>query len=183
VLTVLPDFLIDRVFERGTALYIIFKLVVRVIGLLLGMVATRLSLDIFDTGRPDLSRLSDLLPLLPSYFIGKLLYGVMVMVGLLLLIIPGFIVAYMFLYVGYLVVDRQLGPIEALQESRVVTSGVKLDLFLFSLVVGVMNVIGAICLLVGLFVTIPVTLMASAYVYRRLSPRTAGAAGVAASIA
>jgi uncharacterized membrane protein len=173
VVTVVPDLIVDRLFERGGALYVIFKIIIRVIGLLLGMVATRVSLDIFDTGRADLSRLKELLPLLPSYFVGKLLYGIAVLVGLILLIIPGFIFAYMFLYVGYLIVDRRLGPIEALQESRVITNGVKIDLFLFSLIVGVINILGAVCFLVGLLVTIPLTLMASAYVYRRLAPRAA----------
>jgi uncharacterized membrane protein len=143
------------------------------IGLFLGMVTTRISLDIFDTGKPDLSRIKELLPLVPSYLVGKILYGLIVLVGLILLIVPGIIWAYMFLYVGYLIIDRQLGPIEALKESRVITSGYKMDLFIFSLVVGVINIVGAILLLIGLLVTIPVTLMASAYVYRKLSPRMA----------
>jgi uncharacterized membrane protein len=173
IVTVVPDLLIDKLFDRGTALSIIFKLVVRVLGLILGMIATRLSLDIFDNGKADLSRLGDLVSLLPSYLVGKIIYGLIVLGGLILLIVPGFIWAYMFLYVGFLIIDRHLGPIEALKESRVLTSGYKLDLFLFSLVVGLINIVGAICLLVGLFVTIPVTLMASAYVYRRLSPKPA----------
>ena len=41
----------------------------------------------------------------------------------------------------------------------------------FSLVVALLNIGGAICLLVGLLVTIPITLMASVYVYRQLSPK------------
>jgi uncharacterized membrane protein len=178
LLTVVPDLIVARVTERGTAIAFILTLIIRLIGLFLGMVATRIALDIYDNGSADLSHLSDLLPLLPSYFVGKLLYGIIVLVGLILLIIPGFILAYMFLYVGYLIVDRRLGPIDALQESRVITNGVKLDLFLFSLVVGVLNLLGAICLLIGLFVTIPVTLMASTFVYRRLSPKLGGATTV-----
>ena len=55
-------------------------------------------------------------------------------------------------------------------KASALTDGYKMDLFLFSLTVAVINIIGVICVFVGLFVTIPVTLMASAYVYRRLSP-------------
>lgn len=171
--TVIPDVIIDKVMTRGSALSIILKLGVRLVGMLLGMVVTKISLDIVDTGRSDLSKLSELLPIVPAYVIGKLIYGVIVLVGMLLLLIPGFIWAYMFLYIGYLIIDRQIGPIDALKESRAITSGYKWSLALFSLVVALINIGGAICLLVGLFVTIPVTLMASAYVYRRLSPKVA----------
>ena len=142
-------------------------------GLALGMASTRISLDLYDAGEPDLSRLGELLPQYLPYLFGKILYGLIVMVGLLLLLIPGVIVAYMFLYVGYLIIDRGLGPIDALEKSRAVTDGYKWDLFLFSLTVALLNMVGVLCLFVGLFVTIPVTLMASAYVYRKLSPAEA----------
>ena len=46
--------------------------------------------------------------------------------------------------------------------------------------VAVINIIGVFVLFVGLFVTIPVTLMASAYVYRRLSPAEEAAGETAA---
>ena len=98
------------------------------------------------------------------------------MVGLLLLIVPGCMWAYMFLYVGFLTIDKGMSPIAALQESRVMTHGYKMDLFLFSLVVAGLNILGVICLLVGVLVSIPVTLMASAYVYRKLSPQGAASA-------
>ena len=170
LLTVVPDYLADKIFEPKSAPLVIVKIILRLIGLILGMASTRISLDIHDSGQADLSRVSEILPQIPSYLFGKILYGLIVLVGLILLVVPGIIVAYMFLYVGYLIVDRGLGPIAALSESRVLTDGYKMDLFLFSLVVAVINIVGVVCLFVGLFVTIPTTLMASAYVYRRLSP-------------
>jgi len=176
ILTIVPDAIAERLFEPKSAGLIIVKLLLRLVGLLLGMATTRISLDIYDTGKPNLSILSELLPQAPSYIAGKVIYGLIVLVGLILLIVPGIIVAYMFLYVGYLIIDRNLGPIVALQESRVLTDGYKLDLFLFSLVVAGINLLGVLCVFIGLFVTIPVTLMASAYVYRKLAPAEAAAA-------
>jgi len=170
LLTIVPDYIAEKIFEPKSVGLIMVKVVLRLIGLVLGMASTRISLDIHDSGQPDLSRVATIVPQIPSYLISKILYGLIVLVGLVLLIVPGIIVAYMFLYVGYLVIDRGLGPVAALGESRVVTDGYKMDLFLFSLVVALVNIIGVVCLFVGLFVTIPVTLMASAYVYRRLSP-------------
>jgi uncharacterized membrane protein len=173
LLTIVPDAISDKIFEPKSAGLITVKIILRLVGLILGMVSTRISLDIHDTGEPNLSKLGELLPQIPSYLFGKILYGLIVLVGLVLLIVPGIIVAYMFLYVGYLIIDRGMGPIAALQESRVLTEGYKMDLFLFSLVVAGVNILGVICLFVGLFVTIPTTLMASVYVYRRLSPQEA----------
>ena len=170
LITVLPDYLVEKVLAPKSMGLMIVKIVLRLVGLVLGMVSTRISLDIHDTGQADLSRIGEILPQIPAYLGGKVLYGLIVLVGLVLLIVPGIIVAYMFLYVGYLIIDRGLGPIAALSESRVLTDGYKLDLFLFSLVVAFVNIVGIVCLFVGLFVTIPVTLMASVYVYRRLSP-------------
>lgn len=169
-IAVIPDLIVDRVFAEGSAPHLIFKVILRLIGLVMGMITTRISLDIYDTGKADLSRLGELASLFPRYLVGKILFGLIVFVGLILLIVPGIIASYMFLYVGYLMIDRGLGPIEALKESRTITDGSKWDLFLFSLVVGFLNIVGVLALLIGLFITVPVTLMASVFVYRKLSP-------------
>jgi uncharacterized membrane protein len=170
LVTIVPDYIVGRLFEQGSALRVIFTLIIRLFGLFLGMITTRISLDLYDTGETDLSKIGGLLSQFLPYLGGKIIYGIMVLIGMVLLIIPGIIVSYMFLYVGYLIVDRQLGPIEALKESKVITDGSKWHLFLFSMVIALLNIIGAVCLGVGLLITIPVTLMASVYVYRQLSP-------------
>jgi len=170
MITIVPDVITDKIFEPRSTPLIIVKFFLRLIGLVLGMAATRISLDIYDSGKPDLSKLKDLLPMTLPYIFGKFIYGLIVLVGLALLIVPGIIVAYMFLYVGYLIVDRGMGPIVALQESRVLTDGYKWHLFFFSIIVMIANLIGAVCLFVGLFVSIPTTLMAFVYIYRKLSP-------------
>jgi uncharacterized membrane protein len=172
-LTVLPDLLTEKIFTVNTAPYIVCKLIIRLIGVVLGMVATRLSLDLHDTGHTDFGRASVVLPQILPYLLSKILYGAAVFVGMLLLIVPGVIAAYMFFYVGYLIVDRGLGPIEAFKASKRVTDGNKWRLFLFSLTVALVNIAGLLVVFVGLFVTIPVTLMASAHVYRKLAPKDA----------
>lgn len=180
LITVVPDYIAEKMFDPKSVPLIAVKIILRLIGLLLGMISTRLSLDIHDNGQPDLTRISEVLPQYPAYLFGKIVYGLIVLVGLILLIVPGIIVAYMFLYVGYLIIDKNMGPIAALSESRALTDGYKMDLFIFSLAVAFINLVGVFCLFVGLFVTIPVTLMASAYVYRRLSPAEEVAAEPAA---
>lgn len=176
VLTAVPDYAVGQLFEQGTPMRVIAEIVLRLFGLFLGMITTRISLDFYDHGDADLSKIGALLPQYPRYLGGKILYGLAVLVGLILLVIPGIIVSYMFLYVGYLIIDRNIGPVDALMESKAITQGSILQLLLFTIVIALLNILGLILLVVGLFVTIPVTLMASAYVYRQLSPRIEAAA-------
>lgn len=84
-----------------------------------------------------------------SYIIASLLFSVMVFVGLVLLIIPGLIVAVIFGLYGWALVDGDLPPIEALQESSRLTRGHRGQLFLFVLAATLLNLVGLLALLVG----------------------------------
>jgi len=107
-------------------------------------------------------------PLFPQYIVGSILYGLIVFAGTILLIIPGIIWGIQFCFYDYFIVDKGLGPIEALKRSSAITKGVKWDLFAFFLILSGINLLGALCLLIGLFVTIPTTMVALAFVYRKL---------------
>lgn len=108
----------------------------------------------------------------PRYFWNYLgffaLFILIVGVGFVLLIIPGIILALTFGLGKYLVIDRGLGPVEALKESRRITKGSRLKLFLLMLVIILLNIVGTIAFLVGLFVTVPVSLLALVHAYRVL---------------
>ena len=178
LISFIPSYFAARFFPHPSFLGFIFRIIAWLIGLYLGMAATRIALDIYDRGDADLNRLGELGSDFPSYVGGKFLFGIIVAIGTLLLVIPGIIVSLMFLYVGYLIVDRHMGPIEALKRSQAITNGVKWPLFLFGLIVIILNIIGLACLGIGLLVSIPITMMASAYVYRQLSPAASAAASI-----
>lgn len=103
-----------------------------------------------------------------SYLGVKILNGIVVVVGLILLIVPGVIAALTLLFGNYLVVDKGLGPIQAMKESARITKGHRWQLFGFVLVLVGLNILGLLALFVGLLVTIPVTILAMAHVYRTL---------------
>jgi uncharacterized membrane protein len=95
--------------------------------------------------------------------------------GLILLIVPGVILALTFGYASYLVVDRDSGLREALRSSSRITSGARWKLFCLGLAsVGIL-LVGALCLVIGLIVAFPVVQMASVYAYRRLLARAQAA--------
>ena len=104
------------------------------------------------------------------YFLGaKLLVGVVVVLGLVLLIVPGIISGLMFMFTPYIVIDKGLGPIEAMRESKHITDGHKWQLLGFVGLTVLVNILGFLCFLVGLLVTIPLTALAVVHAYRTLS--------------
>jgi hypothetical protein len=76
----------------------------------------------------------------------------------------------------YFVVDKGLGPINALRASSRATKGAKWSLFVFGILCGLINLLGMLCFFVGLFATVPTIMVAAALVYRQLSEQTAGLA-------
>jgi uncharacterized membrane protein len=76
----------------------------------------------------------------------------------------------------YFVVDKGLGPINALRASSRATEGAKWSLFVFGILCGLINLLGMLCFLVGLFATVPTIMVAAALVYRQLSEQTPGLA-------
>ncbi len=103
-------------------------------------------------------------------FLGmSILTGIIVIVGLILLVVPGLIAISALLFTTYLVAERNLGPIESIKESIRITKGHRLALFGFLMLFLLINILGALALLVGLLVTLPVTMLALVHAYRTLS--------------
>ncbi|MEZ5785822.1 MAG: hypothetical protein R3D62_04925 [Xanthobacteraceae bacterium] len=102
-------------------------------------------------------------------FLGaSILYSLMVGFGFVFLIVPGVILAIIFAFWPYPVAEGA-GPINAPKYSRLITKGHRWRLFLFFLVLVLVNVLGFIALVVGLLVSIPVTALAAAHAYRALA--------------
>jgi len=103
--------------------------------------------------------------------------------GFLLLIVLGIIFVLMFMFTTLIVIDRGLGPIEAMKESSRITRGHRWTLLGLALLVLLVNLLGPLALVVGLLVSVPVSWIALAHVYCVLARRTAPDAAMAASAA
>lgn len=90
--------------------------------------------------------------------------------------IPATILAIKFSLCYYFVIDKGLGPINALRASSRTTMGAKWSLFGFGILCSLINLLGVLCLGVGLFATFPTVMVAMAIVYRQLSAMTPGLA-------
>jgi hypothetical protein len=132
----------------------------------------KISLAVADGGDAQIGDLFSGWPVFVPLLLATLLFALAIGIGFVLLIVPGIIVSIMFQYYGYFIVDKKMGPVEALKASAALTKGVRWKLFGFGLVIALLNIGGALLLLLGLFVTVPVSLVAVAHVYRKLLPQT-----------
>ena len=143
-----------------------------IISTILGIGLIKIALSFCDERKPPLSMLFDAWGCFWRYVAAAILYGLIVLGGFILFIIPSIIWAIKFGLCLYFVVDKGLGPIEALKASSRTTMGVKWDLFGFGIICGLINLLGLLCLIVGVFATYPTIMVAQALVYRQLLAQT-----------
>ncbi len=103
-----------------------------------------------------------------NYIRASILFGIVVFVGLIFLIIPGIIIGIALSPFPYFIIDENKGPIEALKASYALTRGAKWELFVFGILQGLIMIAGVLAFLVGYFVALPITMVASAAVYLQL---------------
>jgi uncharacterized membrane protein len=141
------------------------QLIQSVVGIFLGGVAAKAALEVTE-GKPfdffGAFGKVDLVQLL----IAGVLVGIATLIGLVLLVIPGLIVAFLTYFTTYAIVDDGKSAIDGIKHSVKLISDNVGD----SLVLAILNILvliaGVIALCVGLLVAIPITMFATAYAYR-----------------
>jgi len=120
-------------------------------------------------------RFEDLFPGLRktwAYFWGSLVLGLVFVFGLLLLIVPGIILALRYGFGPYLMLDKGLPLREAFELSARMTEGQKGHLFGYGFVcLGVM-IVGCCACCVGVFWSVLLVQIASVFIYRKLLAQT-----------
>ena len=138
------------------------------LGTLLSMGATAFYLAAHDNpATADLSLLWHPRPFW-KYLGASILLALAVAIGFVLLIVPGIILGLMFMFTTFVVIERELGPIDAMSENHRLTRGHKWPLFGFVLLLLLINLLGLLALVVGLLVSIPVSTLAFVHAYRVL---------------
>ena len=98
----------------------------------------------------------------------SLLYSGIVILGLIFFVVPGVYFAIKYFFYLLFIVDKEVGIRRAFENSAEITQGAKLKLLLLLSVLSLINLGGALLLGVGLFLTIPATMLSLVYVYRKL---------------
>ena len=163
-----PNILAQNMRQDVPMLSGLLSLVLWVLSMLVSLGAIKISLKIIDKKKAEVADLFNDYPKLLNFVVASILYALIVGIGFILLIIPGVIFGIKYHFYSYLIVDKNMGPLEALKKSGDITKGSKWQLFLLGFACGLVNLVGLLALGIGLFITIPVTMLAYAHVYRKL---------------
>lgn len=158
--------IVNRVLQ-DTLLGVLANLAIVLVGVVLSAGTTRIVLKLAEG---HAAHYRDLIPpgrLAWYFFCVSLVAGLLTFAGLLLLVIPGIYVLLRFSMARFAVIEGA-GILESLKRSSAITYGRTWHLLGFFVVLLLMNILGAILLLVGLLITVPVSMLAWAQVYLKL---------------
>jgi len=153
---------------RNGALYV-FNILSFLVGIFVSIAIIKVSLRYTYGQNADFTDLYTGYPYYLNMLGGSILYALIVIGGLILLIVPGIYWGIRYQFYGYIIIDQDLSPVEAIKKSGRIARGEWWHLLLFTLAVIGVNFLGALACGIGLFVTVPLTYVAHAYVYRRLA--------------
>jgi len=143
---------------RGGAGAVVLGLLSLAYGILLtNPLGYGVSFTYLKAARGDTLNVKDMFEAFHNYWnavLANLLVGAIVIIGLILLIVPGIIFACKLAFTPYLVVDRKMEVIEAVKESWRMTGGHAWKVFLIFLLAIPIGIAGLICFGVGIIVAI-----------------------------
>lgn len=136
----------------------------------LGMIKVNLMVLDDQTVRPD--DCFKVLNLLPNYFVAWLIARTVTMFGFFCFVIPGIILHISFQFFGYFIVERGMGPLEALKASWAVCDGARWNLVMLSIVLWFVNTLGFMCFFLGMIPAHMIDGISLAATYRELLSKT-----------
>lgn len=119
---------------------------------------------------PEFSVLFNGGPYFLRMFACSIIFGILVALGMVLLIIPGIILALMFWPYSFVLIDRNLPGIESFSEAKKVTAGNLLNAFGLFLILWLITVFGVIITLgIGAIFIMPFTYMVQTVAYAEMT--------------
>lgn len=164
----------DSAYQIGAAVVIVaagfFSFVYGV--LVVGPLSYGVTFAHLKAARDDRVDVKDMFEAFHNYWnavLANLLVGAIVGIGFVLLIVPGIVFACKLAFTPYLIVDRKLGVIDAVQESWRLTNGHGWKVFALGLLAIPIFIAGLLCFFVGVIVSIMWAKLAFASLYHAVS--------------
>ncbi|MDP9494692.1 MAG: hypothetical protein M3P87_05565 [Actinomycetota bacterium] len=159
------DFGIGAFFSFG---YLFFSLLGALVSLLVQAAVVRGALEITKGERIDMNTFLSM-DNLGQIVLASIMLAIGTAIGFVLCVIPGLILVFFSQFTYQFIIDKGLPAFDAIKASFDLVNknlGAVVGLFFASILA---FIVGAILCGIGLIVAIPVTIIASAYAYRRLS--------------
>ena len=157
-----------RGLPQFNAVSLVTQLLVSVVSILLGAGLFKLAIQQLRTGRVEIGEMFNVFDVIGALIVGAILTGLITLVGFALLVIPGLIAILLLSMVNPLIVDQKLSGVEAVQRSFEVTKDHLGGLLVLGIVLFLINMLGACACGLGMLVTLPLTYLTFAIVYRDL---------------
>src|SRR5713226_2558446 len=105
----------------------------------------------------------------PRFLAGQMLYLLMVVIGLLLFVVPGAYLGLRYALFGFCMAAGETDLMRSFKRSAILSAGIKVYLLWIFVALFVLNALGASLLGLGLFITVPLSVLMMTAVYRCLS--------------
>lgn len=149
----------------ATTLTILVTCVLSII-LLAGLI--KIFLMHHDGHKPSLAEIFRHRRIFGKFLFTEVMVALIVMIGLIFFVVPGIILAIKLNFAGYISVDKEIGPGEAMKESWRITQNRKWLIAKMILVIVLINIVASLANLGGLLVSVCLTLMIQISAYRAL---------------
>lgn len=146
----------------------VFSLLNFFVSTLLGAFVIRGALDLTE-GRPlDVGGIFSRIPIAQMLLLA-LITSVVTAVGFALCILPGIVALLFFYFASYFLLDRDLTAVDAIKASVDLVRRRPGDAIVWAIVAFLVSIVGVCLCVVGLLVTYPVSMIGTAYTYKRLT--------------
>ncbi len=144
----------------------VFSLISIIVTQLVTAGLLKMALQNIRTGRAELSEMFNIGDVIVNVVIATILTFIVVVIGFVFCIIPGIILALGLSMTQILIVDQKMDAVTAMKASWEGMKGRKGALFVLGFVLLLLNIVGLLALCVGYLVTLALTHLTLAVVYR-----------------
>lgn len=178
IFRILLEYISSETYRYSTILAIVLSVVLAVILIIVEIGYLKFLLKFTSGTGADASDLLSHTNLFWRYIFAVILYGLVVLLGLVLLIIPGIYLAIRFAFVPIILIDKEIGIKEAFRRSTEITKGYKWKILGFFIIIGFIQAIIGLAYSIDSSMTIyaalnvlfmPFISLSVIYAYRSLS--------------
>ncbi|QLQ09365.1 MAG: hypothetical protein HZY75_01940 [Nocardioidaceae bacterium] len=156
-----------ELFGAATFFSLVLSLVQQVVSWIVSAGIVKGALDIVNGRRLDIGTMFKGFDMV-QVIIAALLVSIVTTIGFFLCILPGLIAAFLLSFTTYFLIDQKLPAVDAMKASFNFVKDNVGQVLVFLIAMVALNIIGACACGVGLLITIPVSIIAQAYAFRKL---------------
>jgi hypothetical protein len=157
---------------KGNLFQMTFSVVQMLIYSYITLGLTNICFKVIDRKPISVADLFNRTDLFLNYLLCALLFGIVLALGYIALIIPGIIFTVKFLFSSYLVVDKEIGPVDAMKRSWEITNHCSWRVLGLLLVLVLINLVAIVLFLIPYLFTFPMTVIIIALTARKLQKET-----------